>query len=145
MAGPPYSWTAMFALAGPIWQGQAIPRSSTTMVSISTSGSYIQRVRAPATIAPRIGASQNNQSWPTYSAPANNAGPVLRAGLTEVLVTGIDTRWISVSARPMGIPANPLAAPLDVVPMMMNRKKKLITSSVTRHAVSEYLPGLSAP
>ena len=57
--------------------------------------------------APMIGASQNSQSWATYSPPANSAGPVLRAGLTEVLVTGIETRWISVRARPIGMPAKP--------------------------------------
>ena len=31
-------------------------------------------------------------------------GPVLRAGFTEVFVTGMLTRWISVSARPIGMP-----------------------------------------
>jgi len=32
---------------------------------------------------------------------------VLRAGFTEVLVTGMLTRWINVSANPMKIGANP--------------------------------------
>ena len=73
--------------------------------------SYIQRVKSPAITAPMIGATQNSQSWPIYAPPANSAGPVLRAGLTEVLVTGIDTRWIKVSARPIGMPAKPVAAP----------------------------------
>ncbi len=77
------------------------------------------RASAPAIIAPAKGATQNNQSWPTYSPPAKRAGPVLRAGLTEVLVIGIEIRWMSVSARPIGMPANPLAAPFDVVPTMM--------------------------
>ena len=39
--------------------------------------------------------------------PLKNATPVERAGLTEVLVIGMDTRWISVSASPMAIGAKP--------------------------------------
>ena len=71
--------------------------------------------------------------------------PVLRAGLTEVLVTGIDTRWISVRPRPIGIPANPAAAPLEVQPMMMSRKKNVINTSIRKHDVRLYLPGLRSP
>ena len=41
--------------------------------------------------------------------PTNTAGPRLRAGFTEVLVTGMPTRWISVSTRPMAMPAKPTA------------------------------------
>ena len=70
---------------------------------------------------------------------------MLRAGLTEVLVTGIVTRWINVKARPIGMPANPVAAPFDVVPMMMNRKKNVATISVIKHAARPYLPGLRVP
>ena len=33
--------------------------------------------------------------------PTNSAGPVLRAGLTDVLVTGMLIRWMSVRPRPM--------------------------------------------
>lgn len=40
-------------------------------------------------MAPTIGATQNNQSWLKAAVSANIATPVLRAGLTEVLVTGI--------------------------------------------------------
>ena len=39
--------------------------------------------------APAIGATQNNQSCETFQPPTNTATPVLRAGLTEVLVTGM--------------------------------------------------------
>ena len=39
--------------------------------------------------------------------PTSKAGPVLRAGFTEVLVTGMLTRWIRVSARPMASGAKP--------------------------------------
>src|SRR3954465_14422793 len=110
-----------------------------------SAGSCIQRVTRPAIAAPTIGASQNSQSCDTYSAPSNSAGPVLRAGLTDVLVTGIDTRWISVSASPIGIPAKPTAAPFDVQPMMISRKKNVVSTSIARHEPSEYLPGLSSP
>ena len=54
--------------------------------------------------------------------PTNSAGPVLRAGLTDVLVTGIDTRWMSVSASPMASGAKPTGALPCVAPMMTNRK-----------------------
>jgi hypothetical protein len=39
-----------------------------------------------------IGATQNSQSWPMASPPTNSAGPVERAGFTDVLVTGMETR-----------------------------------------------------
>ena len=73
---------------------------------------------APST-APIIGATQNSHSWAMAQSPTNTATPVLRAGLTEVLVIGIETRWISVSASPIGMPANPTAALLDVQPVMI--------------------------
>ena len=50
------------------------------------------RLIMPATAAPMMGASQNNQSCAIYVPPANSAGPVLRAGLTEALVTGMRKR-----------------------------------------------------
>ena len=56
---------------------------------------------------------------------------MLRAGLTEVLVTGIEIRWIRVRHRPIGMPAKPTAAPFDVEPMMTNRKKKVSRTSVS--------------
>src|ERR1700745_1070502 len=115
------------------------------MVSLIFSYSYIQRLTNPAITAPMIGATQKSQSWPIYSPPANNAGPVLRAGLTEVLVTGIDTRWISVSARPIGMPAKTQAAPFDVQPMMISRKKNVISISINRQDPRPYLPGLRSP
>ena len=56
------------------------------------------------------GATQKSQSWPTAPVSAKKATAVERAGLTEVLVTGIETRWMSVSARPMAMPAKPAGA-----------------------------------
>lgn len=40
-------------------------------------------------MAPKIGATQNNHSWLKAAVSAKKATPVLRAGLTEVLLTGI--------------------------------------------------------
>lgn len=40
-------------------------------------------------MAPTIGATQNNHNWLNAAVSAKNATAVLRAGLTEVLVTGI--------------------------------------------------------
>ena len=80
-----------------------------------------------------------------YADPAKRAGPVLRAGLTDVLVTGIEIRWINTKAKPIGMPAKPVAAPFDVVPMMMKRKKKVARNSVTKQDPRAYLPGLRSP
>ena len=46
---------------------------------------------APRSAPPMMGASQNTHSWGAPS-PLKNATPVERAGLTEVLEIGIDTR-----------------------------------------------------
>ncbi len=64
----------------------------------------------PAASAPTIGATQNSQSCDSAQPPTKSAGPVLRAGLTDVLVTGMLIRWISVSARPIASPAKPTGA-----------------------------------
>ena len=63
-----------------------------------------------------MGASQNNHNCATAQSPTNTATPVLRAGLTEVFVTGMLMRWMSVSARPMAIGAKPLGACGPVAP-----------------------------
>ena len=66
---------------------------------------------------------------------------MLRAGLTEVLVTGMLIRWISVSARPMASGAKPAGALPWVAPMMMNRNIMVSTTSATQAATRLYLPG----
>jgi hypothetical protein len=43
----------------------------------------------------------------------NTAGPVLRAGFTEVFVTGMLIRWIKVSVRPMASGAKPIGGAGD--------------------------------
>jgi hypothetical protein len=69
--------------------------------------------------------------------PANSAGPVLRAGFTDVLVTGMLIRWISVSARPIAVPlpAQAETARLRLVPatlrqrVTMNAASRIATTS----------------
>ena len=65
------------------------------------------------------------------STPGAKATPVERAGLTDVLVTGMLIRWIRVSAKPIAIGANPDGARPSVAPMMISRKKKVSTTSAT--------------
>src|SRR2546425_2536462 len=81
-----------------------------------------------------MGATQNSHSCEMAISGPNRAGPVLRAGLTEVLVTGIEIRWISVRHRPMASPPKPAAARLAVAPRMTRMKKAVITTSVTRRS-----------
>ena len=58
----------------------------------------------------------NSHSWTIASPPANRAGPMERAGFTEVLSIGMLTRWIRVSTRPMASGAKPLGARVSVTP-----------------------------
>jgi hypothetical protein len=83
---------------------------------------------------PISGATQNSQSCASAHPPTNKAGPVLRAGLTEVLVTGMLTRWIITSASPIASGAKPAGALPWVAPMMMNRNIMVITTSVMKQA-----------
>jgi hypothetical protein len=73
--------------------------------------------------------------------PTNNAGPVLRAGFTDVLVTGMLTRWIITSARPMASGANPAGALPWVAPMMTNRNIAVMVTSMRKPDMRLYLPG----
>jgi hypothetical protein len=54
-----------------------------------------------------MGATQKSHSCSIAQPPTNTAGPVLRAGLTERLVTGIPIRWMSVRPSPIAIRAKP--------------------------------------
>src|ERR1700685_3502021 len=92
-----------------------------------------------------IGAAQNSHNCPTAPPPTKIAGPVLRAGLTEVFVTGMEIRWISVRHIPMAMGAKPLGARSSVEPNITSRKNSESTSSATKHAIKEYPPGEWAP
>jgi hypothetical protein len=61
---------------------------------------------------------------------------VLRAGLTDVFVTGMLIKWINVSARPIAMPANPTGALRCVAPRITIKNMKVMTSSVTTLAIS---------
>ena len=91
----------------------------------------------PAMAAPAIGASQNSHSCWIAHPPTNSAGPVLRAGFTERLVTGMPISWISVSPRPMAMGAKPYGARRSVAPRMIIRNMKVSPSSATRQASRE--------
>jgi hypothetical protein len=71
--------------------------------------------------------------------------PVLRAGLTDVLVTGMLIRWIITSARPIASGAKPAGALPWVEPMMMKRNIIVITTSAMKQATMLYWPGECAP
>jgi hypothetical protein len=84
-----------------------------------------------------MGAIQNSQSCCSAHPPTMIAGPVLRAGFTDVLVMGMLMRWISVSARPMASGANPAGARGSVAPRMTIRKKNVMSTSVMNPAACE--------
>ena len=87
------------------------------------------------------GATQKSHSCWSAQPPTNNAGPVLRAGLTERFVTGMPMRWINVRPKPIAMGANPCGARLSVAPRMISRKKKVSTTSATKQEGRAYLPG----
>ena len=62
---------------------------------------------------------------------------MLRAGLTDVLVTGMLIRWMRVSPRPIAIGAKPAGARPSVAPRMMSRKKPVSRVSVANAAATE--------
>ena len=74
----------LHVLRGSLLRGSTIPRyyllPLTTLYEI-----------APIT-PPMMGATQNNHTCDKAAVSANNATPNERAGLTEVLVTGIETK-----------------------------------------------------
>jgi len=57
--------------------------------------------------------------------------------LTEVLVTGMEIRWIKVRARPMAMGARPFGARWSVAPRMISTNMAVITSSQTNPAAIE--------
>jgi len=77
---------------------------------------------------PTIGATQNSQSCCMAHPPTKIATAVDRAGLTEVFVTGIEIKWISVKANPIAIGAKPAGTPLPVAPKIMIKKNAVITT-----------------
>src|SRR5262245_16200107 len=122
-------------------RGDAAQTLRLVPVTSDEGSSLSQRYANAPAAPPSSGATQNSQSCAIAQPPTNSAGPVLRAGFTDVLVTGIETRWINVSASPMASGANPAGALPCVAPMMMNRNMAVITNSVSAAAPRPYLPG----
>ena len=85
------------------------------------------------------------QSCSSAQPPANTAGPKLRAGFTEVFVTGMLMRWIRASVRPMASGASPAGARPSVAPWITSTKTKVSTTSMMIAAVSEYPAGEWSP
>lgn len=65
------------------------------MLGYSALASNSALYRPPPITAPTMGATQNSHSCASAQPPTNSAGPVLRAGFTDRLVTGIPIRWIA--------------------------------------------------
>lgn len=80
--------------------------------------------------APTSGATMNSHSCDSAVPPSNSAGPMLRAGLTDVPVIGIHTMCMSTSVNPMASPPR-LPAPfsLSVAPSTTKTKMKVNTAS----------------
>jgi hypothetical protein len=68
-------------------------------VTCAEGSSLSQWYNMPPAAPPRIGAIQNSQSGPIAQPPTKRAGPVERAGFTEVFVTGGSDCAIFVSLR----------------------------------------------
>src|SRR5574344_1953465 len=89
-----------------------------------------------------IGATQKSQSCFTAMPPTNTATAVERAGFTDVFVTGMLMRWMSVRQRPIAMGAKPAGARLSVAPMITKRNANVITISVMS---AEVMPTVVPP
>ncbi len=83
-----------FAQAGAPTADQAAAGSRGPTASeasgVLSSKTYLKK--KPISAAPTIGATQKSHSWLSAELPTKIAGPVERAGLTDVLVTGMEIR-----------------------------------------------------
>ena len=95
--------------------------------------------------APTIGATQKSQSCSIAQPPTKSAGPVLRAGFTDVLVTGMLIEMDQRERQADRHAGEATGARVCVAPRMTIRNMNVITTSVTMPATSEYLPGECSP
>ncbi len=58
-------------------------------------------------MAPMSGATMKSHTWLSAVPPTTRAGPRLRAGFTDVPVSGIPMRCTITSPKPMATPAAP--------------------------------------
>ena len=86
------------------------------------------RKRKPAVPAPIRGAMMKSQSCataPGFEPTPTSAGPIERAGLTEVPVMLMPTRWMAASVSPIARPAKPVGANGWVTPRMQTRNRNV--------------------
>ena len=83
------------------------------------------------------GATQNSQSWAERPPADEQRRPVLRAGFTDVFVTGMRDQVDQRQRQADGERAHALGARRSVAPRMTIRKTAVSTTSVTSAAPSE--------
>ena len=82
----------------------------------------------------------NSHSWAMASTPAKRAGPIERAGFTEVPVSGIVAKWIIASDRPMAKGARAgCSLRSSVTARIAIRNTRVVTAS-TRKAAHQASP-----
>jgi len=69
----------------------------TGIYSLSKPNLHVRAAMTP----PKIGATIKSHNWARALPSARRAGPRLRAGLTDVPVTEMVTRWISIRVKPL--------------------------------------------
>ena len=93
-----------------------------------------------------IGNTMKAQTWPSAQSPWKTAVAIERAGLTEVLDTGIETMWTSVKPTPAAIGPKPLGTPdSSVVPRTMSTKTAVMTISMIATDRRSKPPGECTP
>ena len=83
----------------------------------------------------------NSHSWTIASVPANSAGPIERAGLTEVPVAGIATKWIAASVRPIASGASAGCSMRSSVTARITITKTAVSTSSSRNAAQAAYAG----
>ena len=87
----------------------------------------------------------NSHTCESALPPAKIAGPRLRAGLTEVPVSGMPTRWITPRVKPIASPAKPLAAIRWVTASTTNTSTNVSSTSTRKAPPMEMPPWEGAP
>ncbi len=108
----------------------AIADGSTAAAAISGGTKY--RYTTAAKAPPSSGATMKSHTCDSALSPTISAGPRLRAGLTEVPVSGIPIRCTTVSASPMARPAKPGEPTRLVAISTTSTQTNVSTTSVTK-------------
>ena len=82
----------------------------------------------------------NSHSWMIASLPAKSAGPIERAGFTDVPVSGIVAKWIIASVKPMASGARAGCSLRSSVTARMATKKTSVVTTSTRKAAHQAMP-----